>query len=253
MSAKTYPPYKFIFFDCDNTLVESEDLAFNTTANLVNEILEKHGKTERYTPETLIRDFCGFNFRSMMPVLCQRQGIKMDPEELTHYAKLEEERVVAMFAEKGKPCDGSLEVLEKLHSEGKYKLAVVSSSALGRIRAQMKKTGHDKFFDEDCVFSAQNSMDVPSSKPSPAVYLHAMEKLGAKPNECLAVEDSVSGCRAAVKARIPTIGYVGAYHTGMAKHQMLLRLIDAGCKAILWDWENWNTIFEEMAPYTKKK
>jgi beta-phosphoglucomutase-like phosphatase (HAD superfamily) len=41
---------------------------------------------------------------------------------------------------------------------------------------------------------------VEQTKPHPAPYLLAAELLGAKPQECVAVEDSVSGVRSALDA-----------------------------------------------------
>jgi len=57
---------KEILFDCDNTLVLSEHLAFEACAELANEILEKHGKSARYTGPQLLKEFVGQNFRGMM-------------------------------------------------------------------------------------------------------------------------------------------------------------------------------------------
>jgi beta-phosphoglucomutase-like phosphatase (HAD superfamily) len=46
---------------------------------------------------------------------------------------------------------------------------------------------------------------VAQGKPDPEAYLTAMAELGAEPGECVAIEDSVPGVRAAVAAGVPTI------------------------------------------------
>lgn len=57
-----------------------------------------------------------------------------------------------------------------------------------------------------------SSAEVPRGKPSPDVYLEAARKLGRDAGECLAVEDSSNGLRAAAAAgmtvvAIPSSGY----------------------------------------------
>jgi beta-phosphoglucomutase-like phosphatase (HAD superfamily) len=50
--------------------------------------------------------------------------------------------------------------------------------------------------------------EVPRSKPAPDVYLLAAERLGAVPAECLAIEDTATGTRAARAAGMPVLGVV---------------------------------------------
>ena len=44
-------------------------------------------------------------------------------------------------------------------------------------------------------------------KPAPDVYLAAAATCGARPNDCVVIEDSPSGARAALAAGIPCLGY----------------------------------------------
>lgn len=46
---------------------------------------------------------------------------------------------------------------------------------------------------------------VENLKPSPEVYLWVLDKLGLEPSECLAVEDSANGLKAAMAANVPTL------------------------------------------------
>lgn len=52
-------------------------------------------------------------------------------------------------------------------------------------------------------------------KPDPAIYLHAAEKLGIHPNECIAIEDSAHGVAAARAAGMYCVGI----RTSHDKHQ----------------------------------
>ena len=47
----------------------------------------------------------------------------------------------------------------------------------------------------DLILSNQ---DVRHAKPSPEIYLTAMERLGVRPEECVIVEDNENGIRAAI-------------------------------------------------------
>lgn len=198
--------------------------------------MAKHGLNKTYTGESLIVNFVGQNFRGMMATLQKQFNFKLEQEELEIYVQTEVDRVIAKLEAKAEPCDGSMEVLAKLYDDKKYKLAVVSSSALRRVRVSIAKTGQDKYFPTDEVYSAATSLPKPTSKPDPAIYLHVLEKHGAKPEECIAIEDSISGATAAVRAKIPLIGYVGAYQTNAKKQEIAGRLAELGCKNVMSHW-----------------
>lgn len=160
---------------------------------------------------------------------------EMAEDELESYVSKEEDKVIAKLKEKLQPCVGVDAVLEKLAAEKKYYLAVVSSSALRRVQASIDKVGQDKFFKKEDVFSAATSLPKPTSKPDPAIYNFAMEKLGKTKEECVAVEDSKSGATAAFRAHIKTIGYTGSYEPE-EQEKMRKVLADAGCAVIMNDW-----------------
>ncbi|KMU73560.1 hypothetical protein CISG_10102 [Coccidioides immitis RMSCC 3703] len=113
------PKITEILFDCDNTLVLSEELAFEACADIANEILEKNNIDHRYTGDQLIVDFVGQNFRGMMVSLQAKFNFTLTPEELEAYVKEEENRVIAKLVAKAKPCVGANEELEKLAKSGK--------------------------------------------------------------------------------------------------------------------------------------
>ena len=230
------PQVNTLLFDCDNTLVLSEELAFEACAGLINSICEKQGVDVRFTGESLIKEFVGQNFRGMLSGLQERYPIKLTPDELESYVRQEEDAVIAKIQEAGKPCVGVMEELEKLQAEGKYHLAVVSSSAKRRVVASIEKVGQGKYFKNDEVFSAATSLPKPTSKPDPAIYLHAMKTLGKKPEECIAIEDSKSGTTSGHRAGIKVLGYTGPYSEDR-KAEMKKVLEDAGAQVVMDDWK----------------
>lgn len=170
---------------------------------------------------------------------------ELPKEELEFYVKEEENQVIAKLKEKGRACEGCNEELEKLHQSGKYRLAVVSSSALRRVQASIKKVGQDKYFNPDHVFSAATSLSKPTSKPDPAIYIHALDVLGCKPERAVAVEDSKSGCLSAIRAGIPVIAYVGSYPDNK-RDEVAARLTELGAKNVMRHWSDFQRCLKEI-------
>lgn len=197
-----------------------------------------------FTGETLIVEFVGQNFRGMMTSLQQRYGFEMTPSELDDYVRREEDVVIGKLKEKLQPCEGVDEVLEKLEKEGRYKMAVVSSSALRRVTASVEKVGQAKYFGPR-IYSAATSLEKPTSKPDPAIYLHAMKDLGVSAEECVAVEDSKSGTLSGTRAGIKVIGYVGPYGEE-EKEKMEGILREAGAVVIMRDWKEFEGIMDKL-------
>ncbi|RMZ89455.1 hypothetical protein DV736_g3326, partial [Chaetothyriales sp. CBS 134916] len=232
---------KYVLLDCDNTLCLSEHLAFEACADLTNELLAIYNIPHRYTAESLLEDFVGQNFRGMMIGLQKKHNFQMPDDQLEEYVNKELGAVTKKLSEKCQECPGATEQIEKLHEQG-YPLAVVSTSAKPRVVASLKKVGLDRFFPDDKVFSAATSLNPPSSKPDPKIYIFACEQLGVKPEDTVTVEDSKSGATAAMRANIPTIGYVGVYgiEEGKAKMEQMATVLKEQTKAreIMYDWKD---------------
>lgn len=240
-----HPQITTLLFDCDNTLVLSEELAFEACAELANEILAKYNIPERYTGPQLLNEFVGQNFRGMMVSLQKKYGYAMPQDELESYVLREEDQVIAKLKAELKPCIGVDAVLEKLRQHGRYDMAVVSSSALRRVNASVQKVGQTRFFKPEHVFSAASSLPKPTSKPDPAIYIHAMKVLGREAQECVAIEDSRSGTLSAVRAGIAVVGYVGSYEKHKAG-EMAKVLRDAGAMVVMYNWDEFEACLERI-------
>ncbi|KAF2420351.1 phosphoglycolate phosphatase [Tothia fuscella] len=245
---------KYILLDCDNTLCLSEKLAFEACTDLTNEILEKYNLPDRYTVHQLLEAFVGQNFRGMMVGLQKKHGFTMPAEEIDSYVGQEVGAVTAKLREKCTVCEGVPEALAWMKEEG-YPLSVVSTSAKPRVVASIEKTGIAHYFPNEHVYSAATSLDPPSSKPDPKIYLYACEQLGVKPHEAVTVEDSKSGATAAMRAGIPLIGYVGVYglEDGKEKMEEMAELLRKECKAdaIMYHWSEFPKILREIESKNK--
>ncbi|KAK7006017.1 Haloacid dehalogenase-like hydrolase [Favolaschia claudopus] len=238
-----------LLFDCDNTLVLSETLAFEACAELANEILESQGVSDRYTGHALFTEFVGQNFRGMMSSLQKKYSLDLPPATFDDYVTREEDRVIGKIKAALQPCVGVDDELARLFTSGWYEMAVVSSSAKRRVEASIDKVGMDKYFPRDKIFSAATSLEKPTSKPDPAIYLHACKVLGKQPGECVAVEDSKSGTLSAVRAGIHTIGYVGSYEPEK-QEEMRAILKEAGAEPIMSHWSEFSACLEKIEKRT---
>ncbi|HUU62074.1 MAG TPA: HAD family phosphatase, partial [Acidimicrobiia bacterium] len=80
-------------------------------------------------------------------------------------------------------------------------LAVASSSRRERLDLTLERSGLGRYF--DAVVSGD---EVEHGKPAPDVYLLAAQRLGVRPEECLAVEDTGHGAASAAAAGMRVLG-----------------------------------------------
>ena len=97
---------------------------------------------------------------------------------------------------------GAYEILSNLKNNN-FKIALATSAAKERALKQLKQADIEKFF--DVIISRD---DVKETKPNPEIFLKAAEKLNVLPSECIVIEDSSAGIRAAFNARMIAIHVV---------------------------------------------
>lgn len=64
-----------------------------------------------------------------------------------------------------------------------------------------------KYFDESNLFTVDM---VRHGKPDPDLFLFAADKMGEKPENCIVIEDSIAGIKAAQNAGIDVIAFLGS-------------------------------------------
>ena len=89
---------------------------------------------------------------------------------------------------------GVIDLLERLTADG-VRRAVVSSSSHHWVDGWLEKLAFgDRFESVVC------RGDAPQIKPAPDLYLEAAKRLGLPPSQCLVIEDSLNGVKAAKAA-----------------------------------------------------
>ena len=222
---------RVLLCDADGNLFPSEEPAFDASTEVTNRFLASLGSDRRYTADELRQAATGLNFRSVARMLAADVGV---PEvELEPWVAEEKRAVTEHLTRTLEPHPPTTAALETL--AGVVGLAAVSSSALSRLAGCFTATGLDELIPADRRFSAEDSLPAPASKPDPAVYRHACAALGIRPEEGLAVEDSVPGVLSAVAAGCPAVGNL-LFVPAAEREERAAALTGAGALAVVGSW-----------------
>jgi HAD superfamily hydrolase (TIGR01549 family) len=108
---------------------------------------------------------------------------------------------------------------------------IASSSSIDRLQLCLSVLALEAEFGSH-VFSADM---VARGKPHPDIFLFAAAKLGVRPDQCLVIEDSAGGIKAAVAAGMTVVGLCAASHIREG-HDLKLR--DAGAVHLAHSWSD---------------
>jgi HAD superfamily hydrolase (TIGR01509 family) len=184
-----------VLFDCDGVLVDSEPISNRILTWMLNDL------GLALSAEETMHHFLGRSMPMCMAIIEEQLG-RPAPEGF------EEEfhsRTVAAFEQELGPVPGVEAVLDWLP----WPHCVASSGDHPKLRATLTKTRLFGRF-QGRIFSAH---DVARGKPHPDLFLYAAERMGALPDRCAVVEDSVAGVQAGVAAGMSVFGYTGTVGT----------------------------------------
>jgi HAD superfamily hydrolase (TIGR01509 family) len=179
-----------VLFDFDGIIVDTEWAIYESWRRL----FETHGHP---LPLDIYNRCIGSDFESWSP--------KTHLEDLTSrdfdWHDLDESRNTRIRAEL-EGSDALPGVRESLQSLAAHNIpaAVVSSSSHDWVDGWIARLGLSAAFTTSVCRG-----DAPRIKPAPDLFLEAARRLDLPPAECLVVEDSVNGIRAATNAGMPTI------------------------------------------------
>lgn len=210
-------PPRALLLDMDGTLVDSEPLWHVAEQDLVS----AHGHT--LEPEVRL-ELEGMATSASMQVL--RSHYRLEPDIATLAADLEA-RMLALLPRAGSTA-GASELLSWTAQSG-LAFALVSNSSHAIIEAALAGQPWAELFAPERRFSAE---DVERGKPEPDLYLHAARTLGVTPGECIVVEDTLAGVRAALAAGM-TCYAVPAEHADRATFRTLTPHVVDGLSGVL--------------------
>ncbi len=184
---------KAIIFDMDGVLINSEPIHFETDVN----VLKKFNVELSYD---FYKQFIGTTLYHIWDELIKEYKLTKSRAELIEMADVEKEKILSEtgFIE----IPGVKNLVKNIYENG-YPLAVASSSPYDYIERATSAIGVRKYFKE--ILSGQF---FENPKPAPDIFLEAAKKLGVKPEECLVIEDSKNGVRAAKAAGMVCVGFI---------------------------------------------
>jgi len=180
-----------IIFDCDGVLVDSERVANEVFAQILEEVCGL-----QFTLEDMFETFVGHSRAQCLQKIEALIGKPPPPELDRRY----QQDINLALAESVAAIDGIETVLEQLS----LPYCVASSGSHEKMRMTLGMTDLIRFFDDN-IFSTS---DVERGKPHPDIYLHAARTMEIEdPERCLVIEDSPIGVTGAVAAGMNVFGF----------------------------------------------
>ncbi|MBL8887516.1 MAG: HAD family phosphatase [Phycisphaerales bacterium] len=182
-----------IIFDFDGVIVDSEPLHEAALLQCARE------RGMSFTHDQYMTKLIGLADRDCLPVLYQLNGRTPTADEHAEYFA-QKKRLVHGMLERGEArgFPGTLALIREAQTS--IPLAVCSGAIRPEIEMVLKSLEIAGHF--GAIVSAD---DVRNSKPDPEGYRKAAAALGKQPAECVALEDTPTGCRAAIGAGVRVI------------------------------------------------
>ena len=188
------PRPELVIFDCDGVLVDSERLSIRVDVAYLERLGWPLSEAE------IIERFVGRSDADMRAAIEEHLGAPIPPDVDEWFGHVYRQTFEAEL----EAVDGVRDVLDALVTAD-VPVCVASSGTHEKIRRSLELTGLGGYFGER-IFSA---VDVEHGKPAPDLFLHAAGSLGAPPEGCAVIEDSVYGVMAASAAGMRALAYGG--------------------------------------------
>lgn len=175
---------KAIIFDMDGVIFDTEMVYLKVWSK----VFEKYGY--KMTKE-IYTSVLGTGRENVKKVFVNNYGSNLPIDDMYK----EKDENLAKEIEKGVALKaGAYEILKYL-KENDFKIALATSAISKRAFKQLKQANIYKFF--DAVVCRD---EVEKTKPNPDIFLKAADKLNVNKSECIVIEDSSAGIKAAFNA-----------------------------------------------------
>jgi len=205
-----------VLWDLDGTLVDSGEQhyqAWKATAEKLGQAMDRQRFAESFGKrnDTIIADLLGEGLDA-----AEVERIGDEKEEL--YRRLVREQGLELLP-------GAWDWLHRLKDAG-WSQAVATSGPRANPEAVLPAVGLGTFF--DAVLGGE---DVTAGKPNPEIFLAAAQRVGARPDRAVVVEDAPAGLLAGRRARMRTIGVQSAHFGPLEADVVVQSLADLAADA----------------------
>lgn len=212
---------KGVLFDMDGVLVDSEAYIRNAGIEMFRE------KGFQVSARDFL-PFTGMGENRYLGGVAEKHGIPFDLEK-------DKARTYAIYADMVRgnlsPLDGVIDFVA-LCKEKKLLIAVASSADPVKIKINLKEIG----IDATAFHSIVSGLDIEHKKPAPDIFLKAAELLNVSPEDCLVVEDAISGVAAGKAAGAKVLALTTSFSSSQLSDAdwIASSLADAGQEVLSW-------------------
>lgn len=169
-----------VLFDMDGVLVDSEEYICKAAIMMFNELGLKVMPSD-------FKPFTGMGENRYLGGVADQYGLAADIVKIKARTY---EIYKSIVADKLYPLPGAHEFISKCRNKG-LKLALATSADSIKMEINLKGIGLTR----ETFDSILTGNDVENKKPHPEIYLKAAKSIGLKPEQCLVVEDAISGIK----------------------------------------------------------
>jgi HAD superfamily hydrolase (TIGR01509 family) len=205
---------RLVIFDMNGLIVDDEKLQLESVnAALGSGILERGASSNdaiRIDEEYWKRYCLGKRTDQFFALILRERGLPARRDTIEKLLRKKNafygERARAMLRELVRP--GVIELMEHIAENGGQKTALATSALPEEVESILGKSGLD--LKGRFGFIAHGA-DIVKTKPDPEIYFLLSSRSGIPPAECLVLEDSGVGVKAAANAGMPCIAFPNAF------------------------------------------
>jgi HAD superfamily hydrolase (TIGR01509 family) len=185
--------WRAVAWDIDGTLIDSEPLHERALLAVCEDYIDNINEIDA-------ESFIGIHMHDVWRILKPKFPAALNRRQWLN----EIEAYYIAHIDQAAPMPGAQAIIRHLHRAGILQI-FVSNSSRTIVDGNLARIGVRELGLPSISFN-----EVPHGKPDPAPYLAACKRLGVEPVQCLAVEDSLAGCRSAHSAGLFTIAFMHA-------------------------------------------
>lgn len=184
-----------ILFDFDGVIVHSEPLHLRALRAVMGE------QGIAFSEQDYYAKYVAYSDRELIPIIAKDQGRAVEPAQLAAMLDAKWECLKQLLARDGLHAfPGTLRLIEAA-GQHQVPIAVCSAAMRRDIEHVLGTLGVIERF-----ATIVGADDVAVSKPDPAPYRLACERLGVDPSRCVAIEDTPGGIASALGAGCKVVG-----------------------------------------------